>query len=209
VITSGRPHWTLAAASRSWRFWGLAGNYFTGNFVTQMLMIHQVAYLVDHGVSPLAAAWVGGLAGLASIVGKMGLGAFSDRVGRELAYSLSFGCVVASVGTLVLAGRYPSSGLPYLYAVLIGVGYGGIAPLAPAAASDLFSGPAFGAIFSTVYTSLCLGVASGAWVAGRIFDGTGSYALALWVTLGMAVVSPALLWLVAPRRPNPPPAQRR
>ena len=201
--------WMLAAAVRDWHFWGLAGVFFTGNFVTQLLLVHQVAYLVDHGVSPLAAAWVGGLAGLASIVGKMGLGAFSDRVGRELAYSLSFGCIVASVGTLVLAGRYPSSGLPYLYAVLIGVGYGGMAPLAPAAASDLFSGPAFSTIFGTVYTSLCLGVASGAWVAGRIFDGTGSYALALWVALGMAVVSPALLWVVAPRRPNPPSAQRR
>jgi MFS family permease len=206
AIPDTGAYWTLATAVRDWHFWGLAGVFFTGNFVTQMLFVHQVAYLVDHGVSPLAAASVGGLAGLVSIAGKMGGGAFSDRAGRELAYSLSFGCVVASVGTLVLAGRYPASGLPYLYAVLIGLGYGGMAPLAPAAASDLFSGPAFSTIFSTVYAALCLGIASGAWVAGRIFDGTGSYALALWLALGMAVLSPALLWVVAPRRPNPPPA---
>jgi MFS family permease len=202
-------YWTLATAVRNWHFWGLAGVFFTGNFVAQMLLVHQVAYLVDHGASPLAAASVGGLAGLASIAGKMGCGAFSDRAGRELAYSLSFGCVAASVGTLVLAGRYPSSSLPYLYALLIGLGYGGMAPIAPAAASDLFSGPAFSTIFGTVYAALCLGIASGAWVAGRIFDATGSYALAFWVALGMAVLSPALLWVVAPRRPNPPPAQRR
>ena len=206
AIPDTGAYWTLAATVRDWHFWGLAGVFFTGNFVTQMLLVHQIAYLVDHGVSPLAAASVGGLAGLVSIAGKMGCGAFSDRAGRELAYSLSFGCVVASVGTLVLAGRYPASGLPYLYAVLIGLGYGGIAPLAPAAASDLFSGPAFSTIFGTVYPALCLGIASGAWVAGWIFDGTGSYALALWIALGMAVLSPALLWVVAPRRPNPPPA---
>jgi len=44
--------WTLATAARTWRFWGVAGVYFTGNFATQMLMVHQVAYLVDHGVPP-------------------------------------------------------------------------------------------------------------------------------------------------------------
>ncbi len=198
-------YWTLAAAVRDWHFWGLAGVFFTGNFVTQMLMIHQVAYLVDHGVSALAAASAGGLIGLVSIAGKTGGGALSDRTGRELAYTLSSGCTVASLGALVLAGRHPASSLPYLYAVLIGLGYGGIAPLAPAAASDLFKGPAFAAIFGMAYPAICLGVASGAWAAGWIFDGTGSYALAFWVAFGMAILSPLLLWVVAPSRPNPPP----
>ena len=200
-------HWTLATAVRDWHFWTLAGVFFTGNLVTQMLMVHQVVFLVDHGVSPLAAAWVGGLAGLVSIAGKIWCGAFSDRAGREVAYTLAFGCIVAGLGALVLAGRYPSSSLPYVYAILIGLGYGGIAPIAPAAASDLFSGPAFSTIFGTVYPALCLGIASGAWLAGWIFDGTGSYALAFWVALLMAVISPALLWIVAPRRPNPPPVR--
>ncbi|HSB69325.1 MAG TPA: MFS transporter [Candidatus Methylomirabilis sp.] len=199
--------WTLATAVRDWHFWALAGVFFTGNFVTQMLLVHQVAFLVDHGVSPLAAAWVGGLAGLVSIAGKIWCGAFSDRAGREVAYSLAFGCIVAGLGALVLAGRYPSSSLPYVYAILIGLGYGGIAPIAPAAASDLFSGPAFSTIFGTVYPALCLGIASGAWVAGWIFDGTGGYALAFWIALLMAVSSPALLWIVAPRRPNPAPVR--
>ncbi len=200
-------YWTLAAAVRDWRFWGLAGVYFTGNFANQLLLVHQVAYLVDHGVPALAAATVGGVAGLASIAGKMGSGAFSDRSGRELAYSLSSACVLASIGVLGLAGGHPTSALPYLYAVLIGLGYGGIAPITPAAASDLYGGPAFSTIFATVYTALTLGAASGAWAGGEIFDRTGSYALAFRVALGMSMLSPVLLWIVAPRRPNPPPSR--
>jgi len=43
------------------------------------------------------------------------------------------------------------------------------------------------------------------WTAGYIFDVTGSYALGLWVTALTAVCAPALLWVAAPRRPNPPP----
>ena len=77
------PHWTLAAALRSWRFWTVAGVFVTGSFATQTLLVHQVAYLVDHGVSALAAASVVGVVGLASVAGKTGWGALSDRFGRE------------------------------------------------------------------------------------------------------------------------------
>lgn len=198
-------HWTLATATGSWRFWGLAGVYFMGNFVTQMLMIHQVAYLVDHGVPPLMAATVGGLVGLVSIGAKLGWGVLSDRTSRELAYSLAAGCMAAGTGLLVLAGKYPASALPYVYAALTAFGYGVLSPVFPAAASDLFGGPGFATIYGALYTTICLGLASGPWAAGRIFDLTGSYAAALWIGLAMAVVSPVLLWLAAPRRPNPPP----
>ena len=198
---SAHGYWTLAGAVRTWQFWGLAGVYFTGNFVTQMLLIHQVAYLVDHGVPVMTAAALGGAVGLVSIAGKIGWGALSDRTTRPLAYGLAFACVAASIGGLVLAGWYPSSYLPYLYAVLIGIGYAAMAPLPPAVANDLFAGPAFSMIFSTMYTVGGMGLAAGTWGAGWIFDATGSYAGALWLGLITAVVSPFLMWMVAPRRP--------
>jgi hypothetical protein len=37
-------------------------------------------------------------------------------------------------------------------------------------------------------------------------DVTGGYALALPIAATMALLAPGLLWVVAPRRPNPPPA---
>jgi MFS family permease len=200
--------WTLATAVRTWRFWGVAGVYFTGNFATQMLMVHQVAYLVDHGVPTMVAATVGGAVGLVSIGGKVGWGVLSDRAGRELACTLAFGCVAASIGMLVLAGRYPASLIPFAYAVLIGLGYAVLSPVFPAVAGDLFAGPGFSTIYGTLYAVICLGLAAGAWSAGEIFDLTTSYALALWIALGMTVLTPALLWGVAPRRPNPAPAGR-
>ena len=199
--------WTLATAVRTWRFWGVAGFYFTGNFATQMLMVHQVAYLVDHGVSAMVAATVGGAVGLVSIGGKVGWGVLSDRVGRELAGALAFGCVAAAIGTLVLAGRYPASAIPFAYAVLIGLGYAVLSPVFPAVAGDLFAGPGFSTIYGTLYAVICLGLAAGAWSAGKIFDLTASYAAALWIALAMAALTPAILWAVAPRRPNPPPAR--
>jgi MFS family permease len=196
--------WALGSAWRTPRFWMLGGVYFSGNFVTQMLLIHQVAYLVDHGMAPLLAASIGGLTGLVSIGGKIGWGVLSDKRTCELAYGLAFILVAASLGILVLAGQQPASLLPYLYALLIGLGYGAMAPILPAAASDLFGGPGFSTIFGVLYTLGSLGLAGGTWSAGWIFDTTGSYAAALWLSLGMAILSPVLLILAAPRRPNPP-----
>ena len=46
-------------------------------------------------------------------------------------------------------------------------------------------------------------------LGGWIFDATGSYAGALWGGIVLAVITPALLWLAAPRRPNPAPARAR
>lgn len=205
---SGCPSraWTLAAALRTPRFWLLATGYFVANFVTQMLLVHHIAYLVDHGVPPLTAATVGGTVGLVSIGAKIGWGVLSDRRGREVAVTLAFACVAASVGALVLAGRVPIPVFLYTYSILIGLGYSVMSGVFPAVAADLYGGPRFSTIYGTLYTIICIGLASGAWFAGKIFDVTGSYAIALWVGLAMALATPAIFWLVAPRRANPPPA---
>jgi MFS family permease len=191
----------------SWKFWAVGVVFFAGSAATQMLLVHQVAYLVDRGVSALVGATVVGIVGVASVAGKAGWGTLSDRVGREPTYTLAFGCVVLSVGCLALAGGFPHTPLPYAYAVLIGLGYAVTAPLTPAIASDLFGGPQFPRIFGMLHFTNSLGGALGAWVAGVIFDATGSYALALPIAAAMAVLAPSLLWVVAPRRPNLPPVR--
>ncbi len=205
TLPGDRNYWTLRTAVWDGRFWALAGVFFSGNVVTQMLLVHQVAYLIGHGMASLAAASVGTAAGLASIAGKLTWGALSDRIGREVTYSLAFSCTAASIGALAVAGQHPATALPYLYGVLIGLGYAGTAPLTPAAASDLFRGPGFSVIFGTLHFVLSIGAAVGSWGAGRIYDWTGSYAIALVVGLIASLVAPALMWVAAPRRPHPPP----
>jgi MFS family permease len=202
---AARRYWTVRTAVRTWRFWATGVAFFAGSAATQMLLVHQVAYLVDHGVSAFVGATVVGIVGVASVAGKAGWGTLSDRIGREPTYTLAFACVAASVALLALAGAYPRTLLPYVYAVFIGAGYAVTAPLTPAIASDLFGGPRFPRIFGMLHLMNSLGGALGAWGAGVVFDATNSYALALPIAAGMALLAPAALWIVAPRRPNPPP----
>jgi MFS family permease len=200
-----RRSWNVRTVIRTWKFWATGLVFFAGSAATQMLLVHQVAYLVDHGLPALLGATLVGIVGIASIVGKAGWGTLSDRIGREPTYTLAFACVALSVGFLAFAGAYPRTLLPYGYAMLIGLGYAVTAPLTPAIASDLFGGPRFARIFGLLHLMNSLGGAAGAWIAGWLFDTTGSYALALPIAAAMALLAPGLLWIVAPRRPNPPP----
>lgn len=191
---------TLADAARQSRFWLLGCAQVLGNMASQMLFVHQAAYLVDHGIAAIVAASVVSVVGLASIAGKTGGGWLSDRLGREITYTIGMATTLASIGVLGLIALAPSPLLAYLYAVLLGLGYAVTAPLMPAVISDLFRGRHFGAIFGTLHVANALGGSIGPWVGGRIFDVTGSYRAAFVVGIATATVSTVLLWIVAPRR---------
>lgn len=205
AVTAGGPSITrvditLGEAARLPRFWLLGCAQVLGNMASQMLFVHQAAYLVDHGIAAIVAASVVSVVGLASIAGKTGGGWLSDRLGREITYTMGMATTLLSIGVLGLIALAPSAALAYLYAVLIGLGYAVTAPLMPAVISDLFRGRHFGAIFGTLHVANALGGSIGPWVGGRIFDVTGSYRGAFVVGVATATVSAVLLWIVAPRR---------
>jgi MFS family permease len=191
---------TLGQAIAARRFWLIALAQGAASFVNQMLLAHQVAYLVDHGVTTFLAASVVGVVGLGSILGKGGGGWASDTFGRELTYTVGIALVAASIGSLGLLALFPATGWAYLYGALIGVGYAVTAPLMPAVVSDLYRGRNFGTIFGAVQVANAVGGSAGPWVAGRIFDAQGSYTVAFVMALAAGVISTTALWVAAPRR---------
>ncbi len=195
VPAPGLPDITLDQALGMPRFWLVSAAQFLGSLASQMLLVHQVAYLVDHGIPALVAASVASVVGLASIFGKAGGGWFSDTFGRELTYTFGMVSVVASVGMLGLVALAPGPIPAFAYGVLVGLGYSVTAPLIPALVSDLFRGRHFGAIFGTMQLVNAIGGASGPWIAGRVFDTTGSYRLALAGAVLAAIAATGALWV--------------
>ncbi|MDH4093517.1 MAG: MFS transporter [Betaproteobacteria bacterium] len=169
---------TLGQAMRGAPFWLMLSAFFFGNVCSQTLHVHQVAYLVDRGVAAIVAASVVGVVGLASIVGKTGGGWLSDRVERERVYVAGIAVMLAAVAVLASLGQTPALGAIYLYGALLGLGYSVTASLIPAMVSDRFSGPHFGAIVGMGLLGSAIGSAVGPWMAGYLFDRTGSYAIA-------------------------------
>lgn len=186
---------TFAEAVRGAPFWLIVACFFFGAFGSQTLHVHQVAFLVDHGIGALAAASVVGVVGVASILGKTGGGWLSDRVERERVYCAGIAVLVLAVGALLWVGRHPSTGGAYLYACLLGIGYSATAALTPAMISDRFSGPHFGTIMGMALLGSAAGSAFGPWFAGHLFDLTGSYQLPLRLAALAGVLAGAAAWV--------------
>ncbi len=193
---SGAAALTLREAMRTAPFWLILAGFFFGNVCSQTLHVHQVAFLVDHGIAAIVAASVVGVVGLASIVGKIGGGWLSDRMEREIVYVAGVAIMVASAGALLLVGAAPSHWGAYAYAVMLGVGYSVTASLIPAMTSDRFSGPHFGAIVGVGLFGSALGSAAGPWLAGWLFDLTGSYTLPFGIAAACGAVAAGTGWVL-------------
>lgn len=192
--------WTLARAMRTGRFWWIALAYFCGLFAWYAVQIHQTAYLIETGFSPTVAAWALGTVSVVAIPGQIGLGALSDRIGREWVWSAGcFGFAVCYAALMALE-YVPSPLLLYLMVIAQGfLGYALTSVMGPIVA-EIFEGPHYGSIFGTVTVALIGGGAAGPWVAGVVHDKTGSYGPAFLAAIACCAISAAAIWIAAPRK---------
>lgn len=192
--------WTLARALRTAPFWWIVLGYFCAMVAWYAAQVHQTKYLIEVGFSPLSAAWALGLVSAVAIPGQIGLGALSDRIGREWVWTV--GCLgfAISYAALIALEHTPSPVL--LYVMVIAQGFLGYAltSVLGAIVVEIFEGPQFGAIFGTITVAVLAGGAAGPWLAGAIHDATDSYRPAFLLAIGCCFVSAAAIWLAAPRK---------
>ena len=192
--------WTVSRALRTSRFWWLFGGYFCALYAWYAVQVHQTKYLIETGFSAGDAAFSLGLVGLTGIVGQIGLGHFSDRVGREWAWTAACAGFVVCYAALLLLPQYPTLLVFYVIAASQGLlGYG-ITPIVGAIPAELFEGKRYSTIFGTLSVSAGLGAATAPWVTGLIYDRFGSYAAAWWLALGLSALSILCIWMAAPRK---------
>ena len=144
---------------------------------------HLSAAARDLGVADSRAVGLVGVIGIGSLVGRFVVGSVADRVGRPLALIGVQASLGLSMLLWLLAPGYPAL---VLFALWMGLSYGGAVSLMPALCMDLFGARAVASIIGALYTGAALGNAAGPWVAGRVFDTSGSYGPAI---AGCAVLS--------------------
>ena len=190
--------WTLTRALRTTRFWWIAVGYFCGLFAWYAVQVHQTKYLVEVGFSPTHAAWALGFVSLAAVPGQIALGHLSDRIGREWVWTVgSLGFVIALLTLLVLR-HTPTAALLYLMVISQGMlGYS-LTSVIGAIPAEIFEGRHYGAIFGTLMLAAISGGAAGPWVAGVLYDATGSYTTAFWIAIGGCALSVLAIWRAAP-----------
>ena len=130
---------------RTGKFWWLMLAFTTALYAWYAVQVHQTRYLIDVGISAEAAAIALGLVGVASIGGQIVIGHFSDRVGREWAWTVSLLGFVATYGCLLLLRAiFPSQPLMYAMVFVQGfLGYG-MSTVFGAVPAELFAGKRYG-----------------------------------------------------------------
>jgi MFS family permease len=182
------------------RFWYVI---FFPSFMTfgvYIIIVHHVRYLVDLGVDKIWAASLFASIGALSAVFRFFWGWFSDRVGREITFTLGGVCFSSGILFLLLFQYIPSLILLYLFALFFGAGWGVSAPMFMSITGDLYKGKNFGLIYGMVEGVIGLGSALGAWIAGYIFDQTQNYFWAFVLAILLNLISILLVWLAAPRK---------
>lgn len=188
--------WTLAQARRTRVFWALLLCFYFFPASNQVFHIHLVAYLTDLGLDKLSAAFVLSLAGLCSIAGRLMFGVLTDRYGGIVATQLSFAFSVLGV-VLILLPNATSMLMLYLFAVVFGLSLGSRGVTLGSLAANTFPGPEFGVIYGWITSGQLIGGALGPWLAGHIFDQTGSYHMAFYGCIGGFLLSALLVGVAA------------
>jgi MFS family permease len=172
-------------------------------FGIYIVIVHHVRYLVDLGVGKMWAATLFAVMGAVSGGFRFFWGWLSDRIGREITYTLGGICFSLGILALLLFQYIPYPFFLYLFAFFFGAGWGSTAPMFMSISGDLYKGKNFGLIYGMVEGNIGIGAAVGTWVGGYIFDQTQNYFWAFILAILISFISILLVWYIAPRKFRP------
>ncbi len=186
---------SLSEATRTKQFWMLCALFFAFLFCVNTIMVHIAAHTTDLRFSETAGGNILATIGGVSIVSRIAVGAFADRFGIKLALVISAVLLTVSLFWLQSASEL---WMLYLFAVIFGFGYGGLVTLTSPLAAELFGLSSHGAILGIAFFVGTMGQAAGPFLAGNIFDATGSYQPAFLICSILGVISIILALVLRP-----------
>jgi len=185
----GRVFWSIAIAVMLW-----ACAYGTG-------IVHQVAFAVDIGIDRREAAGAVGLLAAFSIPGRLIFGKLGDIIDKR--YVFMTGTLLQVIAFLMLL-KTTNLTMLYIYAGLIGLNIGSMAPILPAILADRFGHRHFASIYGAAFFTQTIGMVIGPVFGGWVFDTTGSYSSAFLIAAIVSLAAVASMYLAGEAPANAP-----
>jgi MFS family permease len=188
--------WTVREAMRTRLYWALVQVFLFTSIAMFTLLVQAVAYFIDIGFSPIAAATAYGLTGMFSVVSVSASGFASDRFGYRKTVTASFLGTAAGVLLLFAMSYAPSMALLVAFVVVFGLCMGVRGPIVSSIATRRFAGPKVATIYGTIYAMNAVGAATGSLLGGVLHDLTGGYRACFLVSLCSIALAVAPFWTV-------------
>jgi MFS family permease len=185
----------FAVIARSKPFWFICMTEFAGFFSIFTIIVHIVPHARDIGLSPAIAAGLLSTIGGVSMLGRIVMGAASDRLGGRRSLIICFIVLLTSLVWLLMASN---TWMLYLFAVVYGFAHGSLFTVISPTIAELFGTNSHGLLFGLVLFSGTIGGSAGPLLAGFIFDQTGTYQTGFIVLVLMSMVGLFMVTLLRP-----------
>lgn len=194
---------TLKQAMRTPSYWFFTVMMFICGSGDYFATTHLIPLATDHGISPITAGSMLGWYGFMSLVGILIAGPAADRIGNKIPIAITFAMRVC---LFLLVLQYKTVFSLYLFAFLFGFTHLITAPLTPMLIAKLYGPKHLGLLTGFTNTIHFLGGGLWPFLAGVIFDRTGSYQLAFIVSAIAAVVALGCTLFIVEKRHRVPDA---
>ena len=191
----GTEGFSLKEAVYTRQFWLVFTMLFCLGFGLFTITVHIVSNATDLGISAASAASILAVIGGASIVGNVILGGAAERIGNRQVFIIGFILMSASLFWLVLDREM---WMLYLFAVVLGIARGGMAASDSPLVAGLFGLNSHGLILGVTSLGFTMGAALGPFLAGSIFDDSGSYQTAFLLSAAISIVGLVITALLTP-----------
>jgi predicted MFS family arabinose efflux permease len=191
TITHTGAHQSVRAAVReafaypSFRL--LMAGYFVCGFHLLFIGVHMPSYLKDKGLDPAVATTALALIGLFNVFGTYGAGLLGERMAKRHVLAAIYALRSLAIVGFVLLPLSPWT--VYAFASVMGLLWLSTVPTTNAIIAQIFGPRYLSMLGGFVFLSHQIGAFIGAWLGGRLFDTTGSYALMWWISVVLGVLA--------------------
>ena len=187
---------SLIEAIKTKTFWGF---FFIFGFTAIGIFgisLQIVAYLVYIGFTEVQAALSFGIAGILNFAGMVLTGLAADRWPRHIVATISYILSFVAIISLALMQLYSSAILLILFIVGFGLSAGARGPIITTLIAEIFAGKGLASIYGATNLGQGLGAATGALLAGLLFDLTGDYNFGFLLCSIFTFLGAILFWTV-------------
>jgi MFS family permease len=188
----------LLVAFRTREYWQIVQLFSFTSITTFSVITQVVPFLVQSGLSPLAAASAFGTAGLLSIFGIMASGWAADRFGFRRTATASFVATFLGIVSLLAFSWTPAPWLVVTFVIGFGSAMGARGPIVTSLAARHFGAAGFATIYGTMFAFMSTSGALAAFIAGWLYDVTGGYRAGLLFSMATVLVAVSPFWTSRP-----------
>lgn len=186
------PGMAVGEAIRGVRFWLLTPSLMMVGFAVSGLIPNLVPMMIGRGIEPTVAATFMGVLGISLILGRLVTGVALDRfwapfVALALLPLPALSCLLLETG---INNYFAVAGC----VALIGLATGAEFDLAPYMVTRYFGTRAYSQIYALQWIGFTVAAGAAPLLYGYLFDVSGNYSIALYVSAALFLLAPFLLF---------------